>query len=70
MSTKRKGISCYEKAGVDEELFVLRAQDSTAPATVIDWISRNILSATDQKLRDAMEVALRMRKQSGRKMPD
>jgi hypothetical protein len=34
MSTKREGIPEYEKADLDEPLFVLRAQDVIAPIIV------------------------------------
>lgn len=37
MSTKREGVSCYDKAGLDEPLFVLRAQDRLAAIVVRFW---------------------------------
>jgi hypothetical protein len=37
MSTKRKGVICFQKAGEDEEIFVLRAQDATAHMIVLLW---------------------------------
>jgi len=50
-----------EKVKEDEEIFVLRAQDAQAGLTIIDWIKNN-WHASDEKLRDAFECALRMRK--------
>ena len=41
-----------------EEIFVLRAQDASAPRSVILWIADN-LQASDEKLRDAFECAMR-----------
>ena len=37
MATKRRGDSCYDKAGMDEPIFVLRAKDKLAPAVVRRW---------------------------------
>lgn len=37
MATKREGVACYDKAGMDEPLFVLRAQDKLAAAVVRWW---------------------------------
>ena len=37
MATKRLGNDCYEKAGPDEPVFTLRAQDLTAGAFVRGW---------------------------------
>ena len=41
MATKRQGDSCYEKAGMDEPIFVLRAQDGSAPETILYWLTQN-----------------------------
>lgn len=40
MATKRKGVTCYDKAGEDEPLFVLRAQDILAARLVREWADR------------------------------
>lgn len=40
MATKTDGIPCYDKAGGDEPLFVLRAQDALAPEIVREWAYR------------------------------
>lgn len=39
-STKNEGVSALEKAGEDEPLFVLRAQDKLAPEIVREWAYR------------------------------
>ncbi|MGD9156848.1 MAG: hypothetical protein PVG39_00440 [Desulfobacteraceae bacterium] len=49
------------KIGDDEEMFTLRAQDASSPRIVLEWIKENF-HASDEKLRDAFECALRMRK--------
>lgn len=58
MATKETSSS-LRKIGDQEEIFVLRAQDASAPRSVILWIADN-LHASDEKLRDAFECALRM----------
>jgi hypothetical protein len=60
MATKRTGVKCYDKAGEDEPLFVLRAQDLSSPGVVLEWIKANIETAPHAKLRDALETALAM----------
>ena len=60
MGTKMTS-SALKKAGDQEEIFVLRAQDASAPRTVMLWIADN-LHAPDDKLRDAFECAMRMRR--------
>jgi hypothetical protein len=68
MGTKNTSTA-LQNAGDDEEIFVLRAQDVSAPRTVILWIADN-LHASDEKLRDAFECALRMRKHPNKKCAD
>lgn len=53
--------SCLNKASDDEPLFVLRAHDRLAPATVRDWAHRaKGLGVRQEKVNDAMEAALQM----------
>jgi hypothetical protein len=68
MATKLTSLS-LKKIGDQEEIFVLRAQDASAPRSVILWIAEN-LHATDDKLRDAFECALRMRRHPKTKAAD
>ena len=58
-----------KKIGDNEEIFVLRARDRSAPRSMILWIADN-LHAPDEKLRDAFECALRMRRHSKTKPAD
>ncbi len=50
--------------------FTLVEQDRTAPATIVDWIGRNIETAPEDKLRDALERALTFRRFNSRKYAD
>jgi hypothetical protein len=68
MATKRTSLT-LQKTGDNEEIFVLRAQDVSAPRNVILWIADN-LHASDEKLREAFECALKMRKHTKRKQAD
>jgi hypothetical protein len=67
MGTKRNGVPCYDKAGEDEELFTLRAQDESSPKTVLFWIGENFETCNEDKLREAFECALRMKAHPNRK---
>ena len=68
MALKRDNPA-LEKIPENEEVFVLRARDQSSPRSVILWIADN-LQAPDEKLRDAFECALRMRRHPGRKPAD
>ena len=61
---------CLAKADDDEMLFILRAQDKTAPKAILNWIANNIDTLPEDKAREAFECAMKMRKQRGRKLPD
>ena len=60
------------KLSDDEEAFVLRGQDISAPRIVCLWIADNIVndSCSDSKLQEALSCALRMRRQSFRRAAD
>jgi hypothetical protein len=60
------------KSADDEEIFVLRGRDLSAPQTVAFWIAQNITNEAcpDEKLREALECALRMRRTAQRRAAD
>lgn len=65
MSTKRETItsplSCLNRAEDDEPVFVLRAHDRVAPATVRDWAQRAKNAGVHaEKIEEAMLVAYQM----------
>lgn len=63
--------SCFEKAkAAGEQRFTLRAKDETAPECIAYWILKNIETAPEDKLRHALEDALRARKWPTRKRAD
>lgn len=71
MATKKHGISCYEKAAPDEPLFVLRAQDRLAPATIRMWARMAEENHVRHELvEEARRCADDMEKWPTRKMPD
>lgn len=52
-----------------EPIFVLRAQDLSADAVVLDWVQRNP-DLPEYKAREAMETVLKMRAWPNRKVAD
>lgn len=62
----------FAKIEAEEEVFILRAQDVLAAKTVILWIAEYIEypQCPDDKLREAFECALRMRKWKKKRLAD
>lgn len=62
MGTKRNPgpNDCYEKAGLDEPIFVLRAKDFHAPHLIEIWASLQ-LKKDSAKVREALRCAEDMR---------
>lgn len=58
------------EVNANEQIFVLRAQDYSAPSVIIHWIALNFENCSDEKLRDAFEHALLMKQYANRKAPD
>lgn len=54
----------------NQTTFTLVAQDETSPKSIMFWIMENIETAPDEKLRDAFERAIAMRKHPARKRAD
>ena len=69
MSTKRNGVPCYDKAGEDEPLFVLRGQDITSPATIRFWVEANPQLRAEVAA-EALDCAIQMEKWPKRKWAD
>lgn len=73
-STKKEGVSSLEKAGDDEPVFVLRAQDMLAPELVREWVFRaRINGVPEEKVAEARRIADAMEDwqvANHRKMPD
>ena len=55
--------STWRKAREDETLFILRGQDQSSPEIILQWIIRN-MHCSDEKLREAFECALDMKRES------
>ena len=74
MATKNTGVSCYDKAHPDEPLFVLRAQDLSAPSIVRSWVLAAERGGVNmEKVREALQVAMDMeawQAAHGKKVPD
>lgn len=66
-----KDVDVQDKArATGEQTFTLRAQDITSPKLICLWMAENIDTAPAEKLRHALEDALRMRIWPNRKRAD
>jgi len=61
--------SPLSKIKPDEPFFTLRAQDSSSPKIVLEWIKEN-LHVQDKKLREAFECVLAMKNYPDTKAAD
>lgn len=70
--------SCWNKAALDEPIFILRASDVFSPALVREWARQfavhrllfdGILLKQSDKYNEAMKTALAMESRTGRKIP-
>ncbi len=62
---------CLKKVADDEPIFVLRAQDRLAPAIVMAWVNAALeFGLSDERVQDATNIALAMKKWPNRKFPD
>ena len=66
----KKSCKTLAKVGDNEEIFVLRAQDDSAPNIILQWILFNFSHLSESKAREAFECALKMRKRIHTKAPD
>jgi len=58
MATKETGVPCYDKAGPNEPVFTLRAQDALAPEIVREWAYRAQAAGTPrEKVNEARKCA-------------
>lgn len=62
--------ACLKKVKDDEMIFVLRAQDKSAPKVVLHWIAKNFETLPEDKLREAFECAMKMKAYHNRKNAD
>lgn len=62
--------STLNKIDDEEMIFILRGRDVSSPRVILEWIRVNMHNVPDEKLRDAFECALAMRKTPERKSPD
>ena len=64
-------VECRQKAVKRNDLtFTLVGQDLSSPETIAYWILKNIETAPEEKLKGALDKAIRMRALLGRKKAD
>lgn len=64
-----EGNETLRKVHKDEPIFILRAQDKTAPETIMHWMTKNLDTVTEAKLKEAWQTVLAMRRYSFRRDP-
>jgi hypothetical protein len=69
MATKHNS-PCLLKAADDEPIFVLRAQDASAPLTIRMWADWNKNTLKPEKYQAALDLACEMEQWHNRKQPD
>lgn len=57
---KKELLKYLEKIPDHEELFLLRAQDESAPAVIMKWIDENLWTAPKTKIEQAVQTAYKM----------
>ena len=69
---KAELIAYLSKLPDDEPVFLLRAQDVTAPDVMVDWVlgAERAGCTNQQKLADALQLSVKMREWPNRKVPD
>lgn len=65
----KEGNKTLEKVRQDEPIFVLRAQDNTAPGIILHWIGKNLDTVDEAKLKEAFQTVLAMRRYTERRDP-
>ena len=60
MANELMKFDCYGKAGLDEPIFTLRANDPLAPELVREWVKRyseSVRSSSLDKIEEALNCA-------------
>lgn len=76
MTTRKKEIEsgCLSRVAEDEPVFVLRAKDMVAPATVMRWAAlAETAGVSREKVVEARDLAMQMvlwQEKNGSKVPD
>lgn len=65
----KEGNKTWEKIRPDEPIFILRAQDNTAPGVVMNWIEKNLDTVNEAKIKEALHTVLAMLRYDSRRDP-
>lgn len=66
----KENNSCLEKAKPNEPIFVLRGQDRSSPKLILQWMAENFENLSNQRLQEAFDTAMSMKRWPNRKHPD
>lgn len=59
-----------EKAKANEPVFTLRGQDKSSPKMILVWMAENFENLSQQRLMEAFDCVMAMKKWPNRKHPD
>ncbi len=70
MAQTKLNNNCLEKAKDNEPIFVLRGQDKSSPKIIFAWMAQNFENLSSQRLQEAFDTAMAMKRWPNRKHPD
>jgi hypothetical protein len=70
MSQTKTNSSALDKAKENEPIFVLRGQDKSSPKLIFAWMAENFENLSNQRLQEAFDTAMAMKRWPNRKHPD
>jgi len=70
MALTKQNNPYLEDAKDNEPIFVLRGQDKSSPKMILTWMAENFENLSSQRLQEAFDTAMAMKRYPNRKHPD
>jgi hypothetical protein len=70
MSQTKVNSAALQKAKDNEPIFVLRGQDKSSPKLILAWMAENFENLSNQRLQEAFDTLMAMKRWPNRKHPD
>ncbi len=70
MAYTKENNKYLENTKPNEPIFILRAQDKSSPILILNWMAENFENLSHQRLSEAFDTAMAMKKWPNRKHPD